>query len=62
MKNQNRTEDQAGKGHILGPQVSSLPNKVVPDGLSVKRQWYLYKKVHEILPSGILQFSVPIAP
>ena len=32
------------------PQKSSLPNEIVPDGLSVKRQWYLYEKVREYCP------------
>ena len=31
-------------------QKSSLPNEIIPDGLSVKRQWYLYEKVWEYCP------------
>ena len=29
------------------PQRSSLPDELIPHGLSVKRQWYLYKTIRE---------------
>ena len=32
------------------PQPSHLPSTVAPDGLSLKRQWYLYDKIREFCP------------
>ena len=32
------------------PQLSNLPPIVPPDGLSLKRQWYLYDKIREFCP------------
>ena len=38
------------------PDMSSLP-----DGLSVKRQWYLYNKVHEFCPEEFRDLVCPLA-
>ena len=42
------------------PQMSSLPDEIVPDGLSVKRQWYLYEKVREFCPAEYRDIVCPL--
>ena len=42
------------------PQMSSLPDEIVPDGLSVKRQWYLYEKVREFCPAEYRDVVCPL--
>ena len=42
------------------PDMSSLPDEITPDGLSVKRQWYLYNKVREFCPEEFRDLVCPL--
>ena len=35
------------------PGVSSLPEEIIPDGLSLTWQWYLYEKIREFSPAEV---------
>ena len=47
------------KNTAWSPQASSLPNPVVPAGLSVERQWYLYNTIAEYCPETVRERVCP---
>ena len=42
------------------PQSSDLPSVIIPDGLSLKRQWYLYDKIREFCPPDVQDLVCPM--
>ena len=42
------------------PSPSDLPNALVPEGLSLKRQWYLYEKIQEFVPCEAQDLVCPL--
>ena len=40
--------------------MSSFPDEIIPDDLSVKRQWYLYNKVREFCPEEFRELVCPL--
>ena len=54
MKNTNdgpEREIKLKKVDSWQPLSSDLPDEIVPPGLSLERQWYLYNKIHEFCPA-----------
>ena len=47
------------KNTAWSEQASSLPNPVVPAGLSVERQWYLYNTIAEYCPETVRERVCP---
>ena len=41
------------------PCDSTLPDIIVPDGLSLDRQWYLYEKIREFCPIDVRDMVCP---
>lgn len=42
------------------PSVQSLPDIIAPDGLPLKRQWYLYEKIREFCPEHCKDLVCPL--
>jgi len=41
------------------PEPGELPDEIVPPGLSAERQWYLYDKIREFVPSEVQDLVCP---
>jgi len=42
------------------PSPHTLPNQIVPQGLSLERQWYLYQKIREFCPDAVKDLVCPL--
>ena len=41
------------------PSKDSLPEQIIPPGLSLERQWYLYNKIREFCPDDVKNLVCP---
>ena len=47
------------KDTLWQPSPSDLPSVIVPNGLSLERQWYLYTKIREFCPEAVKDLVCP---
>ena len=48
------------KDPLWQPSKSSLPEQIIPPGLSLERQWYLYQKIREFCPDEVKDVVCPL--
>ena len=41
------------------PTPTNLPERIIPMGLSLERQWYLYQKIHDFCPDNVQDTICP---
>lgn len=41
------------------PTSTNLPEQIIPPGLSLERQWYLYNKIHDFCPDNVKDIVCP---
>ena len=41
------------------PTPTNLPERIIPMGLSLERQWYLYQKIHDFCPDNVQDTVCP---